>query len=317
MDLRRVSLGIFTVGCALVAPLAHATYKNESEFANNGSIAQILESNINQFLMPKEVQQIGNAIYNEGVQYGALGQEVTSSNPQDNFVSKHESGYCSPNIQAEAKGFACQSKTGQLSNDVLTKEETAQYLEMGDVRTSVLLEPVIYNQALDYAAQNYIRNVTMPFPTQVFANYISNPETFSKNSKQRSAFADYLSNHALLSVVRYALDEMYAMRVPGSILGGTAKDGAPAAQSIMQIMENEATRRFVDSNYVTFLNDTANTLQIDILRDMAAMQAFDLWLQYQNYRQNERIAALLSALVSVNAKGSIAGSVAAVQGIPR
>lgn len=308
MVLRKLYLSLFTASCVLIAPFAHASYKNESEFASNGSIAKVLEDNINKFLMPKEVQQLGNAIYNEGIQYGALGQEVTSSNPQDNFVAKHESGYCSPNIKAELTGFACQSKAGQLGGD----NDTAQFLEMGDVRTSLLLEPLVYNQALDYSAQNYIRNITMPFPSQIFANFISNPETFAKNSKQRGAFAEFLANHALLSVARYALDEMYAMRVPGSILGGTAASGDASSQSIMQVMETEATRRYNDPNYVTFLNDPT-TLQLDILRDMAAMQAFDLWLQYQNYRQNERIAALLAGMLAMDAKGSITGSIATAQ----
>ncbi len=308
MDLRKVCLGVVTFSFALAAPIAHASYKNVSEFASNGSIAQILEDNINQFLMPKEVQQLGNAIYNEGVQYGALGQEITSSNPQDSFVSKHQSGYCSPNIVAEAKGFTCQSKAGQLNNDSVT----AQFLEMGDVRTSVLIEPLIYNQALDYAAQNYIRNVIMPFPSSTFANYISNPDSFAKNTTQRKAYAEYLGNHAILSAARYALDEIYSMRVPGNIMGGSAGASATANKSVMQVMEDESTRRFSDPNYVAFLNDAA-TAQIDILRDMAAMQAFELWMQYNTYKQNERIAALLAASLAQNARGAVSGSVTAAQ----
>lgn len=299
MNLCRV--GIIILGLAVLP--VYADYKNESEFANNGSIAQILENNINQFLMPKEVQQIGNAIYNEGIVYGALGQEITSSSPQTDFVTKHQYGYCSPSISVEVSGFQCSSQAGNLNNDTAT----AQYLEMGDVRTSVLLEPLVYNQALDYAAQNYIRNITMPFPTKLFADYISNPETFSKNARQKTAYAEYLANHAFLSVGRYALDAMYASRVPGAMIGGTAASGDAATKSLLEIMETESSRRFNDPNYVSFLKDE-NTEEKDILRDIAAMNAFNLWMQYQNYRQNERIAALLAASVSNTAKGSLEGA---------
>lgn len=283
----------FTLSLLTYLPVASADYVSESEFATNGSIAQVLENNLENYLLPYEVQQIGNSVYNVGKNYGALGQEMTSSTPQMDFVSKHISGYCSPNISVEASGFSCSGQAGNLNNDT----QSAQLLEMGDIRTSVLLEPTMYTQVVDIAAQNFIRNITMPFPTDTFANYITNP-AFAKNSAQRRNYAAYLANQALLGVARYALDEMYGMRVQGSTLQAS---GNAAGQSIMNIMQNEATRRFTDPNYAgsasSFLNNT-NTQQIDILRDIAAMHAFQLWMNYQSYRQNERIAALLSAMLS-------------------
>lgn len=303
MDLRKVLCSVLTVGLSTICSVSYADYKNQSEFGNNGSIAQVLEDSINKFMMPLEVQQIGNAVYNVGIVYGALGQEITSSNPQYDFVSKHQSGYCSPNISVEKDGFQCVSQSGNLNNDATS----AQFLEMGDIRTSVLLEPIVYTDVLSYAAQNYIRNITLPFPSASFANYISNPSTFSKNSTQRTAYANFMANQALLSVARYALDEMYSMRVSGTTMG--ASGNAASNQSILSIMETESSRRFSDPNYVAFLKDPT-TLQVDFLREIAAMQAFDLWMQYQNYRQNERIAALLAASLSLNASGAISGNIA-------
>lgn len=304
MDLRRICCSLTTICFSTFISCTYADYKNISEFTTNGTIAEILEGSINKFMMPLEVQQIGNAVYNEGITYGALGQEITSSNPQYDFVSKHQNGYCSPNIKIEKNNFQCTSQASNLGND----NTSAQYLEMGDIRTSVLLEPLVYTDVLNYAAQNYIRNVTMPFPNQVFANYISDPSTFAKSTTQRTAFATYMSNQALLSVARYALDEMYSMRVSGKTIGGSAASGDSSLESIMSIMTKEATRRFGDANYASFLN-SADTTDLDILRDMAAMQAFDLWLQYQNYRQNERIAAVLSGMLASNAATLINGTI--------
>lgn len=304
--LHKISTTVAIIGFLAYLPPSHADYTTETEFAANGSVAQILEGALNQYLMPFEVQQIGNAVYNVGQNYGALGQELTSSTPQMDFVSKHITGYCSPNISLEKQFFQCTSKASEIGNDTVS----AQFLEMGDIRASVLLEPSLYTPILALTAQNFIRNITMPFPSLTFANYISNPTTFAKNTSQRTGFANHLAGNALLSVARYALDEMYGMRIPGSTIGGTASSGAAAGQSIMQVMENEATRRFTDPNYVAFLTNTS-TDQTALLREIAAMHAFGLWMDYQNYKQNERIAALLSATLANTAGSFITGRAAA------
>lgn len=302
--------GIITLGLVAFLPVAHADYVNESEFANNGQAAQVLEAAIDQYLRPIEVQQIGNAVYNSAENYSFINMGTTnpSSSPQIDFVTQHTTVYCSPNVPNEKNAFNC---TGQSQN---TDSTTAQLLEMGDLRPSVLLEPTAYNnQALWWAAHNYIRNVTMPFPTPTFANFISKPETFANNASQRRAYANYMANQSLLSVARYALDEMFGMRIPGNSMGGNA--GNAGTLSIMQVMENEASRRFMDPNYAgsanSFLN-AASTTQVDILRDMAAMQAFDLWMKYQTYKQNERIAALLSAMLAKDIGTALSGSTAAI-----
>ncbi len=124
----------------------------------------------------------------------------------------------------------------------------------------------------------------------------------------------YMGNQALLSVARYALDEMFGMRLSGNYLNNPGS-GTANSNSIMQIMENEATRRFGDTNYsgssTSFLGSTSTT-ETDMIRDMAAMQAFQLWMEYQSYRQNERIAALLSAILANSAYQNMQGNVATI-----
>ncbi len=295
------SLKVLFISTCFYLPIVHADYLNEQEFAANGTIAKSLESSLNAYLMPFEVQQFGNSVYNAGTNYGALGNEITSSSPQMDFVTKHIEGYCSPSIKNEQEGFSCAGQLANLKMDLVS----AQFLEMGDIRTSVLLEPTVYTPVINLAAQNFIRNITMPFPTQIYANYISNPNKFSSNVTQRKAYANYLASQALLGVARYAMDEMYGMRVAGSVIGAT--DSA-ASQSILSIMENEASRRFIEPAYAAFLADTKNTDQTAMVRDMAAMQAFQLWMHYQSYKQNERIAVLLSAILANSVGSSISQS---------
>lgn len=292
------SLKVIFISTCFYLPVAHADYLNEQEFGQNGSIAKSLETNLNNYLMPFEVQQFGHSVYNAGTDYGALGNEITSSSPQMDFVTKHVQGYCSPNIKIEKDGFSCTGQTANLDNDAVS----AQFLEMGDVRTSVLLEPNVYTPVVDLAARNFIRNITMPFPTQIYANYISNPSKFSSNVTQRKAYANYLASQALLGVARYAMDEMYGMRVAGSVIGSS---GDAATRSILSVMENEASRRFIEPAYAAFLADTQNTDQTAMVRDLAAMQAFQLWMNYQSYKQNERIAALLAAILANSVGASI------------
>lgn len=295
--LGKIGLTCATLSLMAYLPVASADYVSQQEFAANGSVAQTLENSIDNYLLPYEVQQIGNAVYNAGKSYGALGNEITSSTPQMDFVSKHISGYCSPNIAVEATAFSCTGQAQNLNNDTYS----AQLLEMGDIRTSVLLDPLTYTTVIDLAAQNFIRNITMPFPTQIFANYITNTATFAKNTVQRRNYATYLANQALLGVARYALDEMYGMRLPGSTLGAS---GNAASKSIMSVMENEASRRFTDPAYASFLT-SPSTDQVALLREIAAMHAFDLWMQYQTYRQNERMTAILSAMLSTTVNTTI------------
>jgi hypothetical protein len=305
--LGKVGLSCLAIGLVTYMPVAQADYVSESEFAANGSIALTLETNLDNYLMPYEVQQIGNSVYNVGTNYGALGNEITSSTPQMDFVTKHITGYCSPNITTEAQAFSCNGQAGNLNGDTVS----AQFLEMGDIRTSVLLEPLAYTQVIDLAARNFIRNITMPFPTQLYANYVTG-QNFSTNAAQRKNYAIYMANQALLGVARYAMDEMYGMRTLGSNMQAT---GSAASSSIMTVMENEATRRFTDPNYAgnanSFLNNV-NTTQQQVLVDMAAMQAFQLWLDYQSYRQNERIASLLAAILANNVSTTISQNANAI-----
>lgn len=174
---------------------------------------------------------------------------------------------------------------------------------MGDVRTSVLLEPLAYTQSIYYAAQNFIRNITMPFPVSTYSNYISNPATFTKNASQMKNYANNMAQQALLGVARYAMDEMYGMRITGGELG-LGNNQAVAAQSLMSMMEYEATRRFEDPNYAGWITGASTTAN-NLLADLAAMQAFSLWMDYYAYRQNERIAMLLSAILSGSVNNTI------------
>lgn len=266
-------------GLVLLAavPLANA---DNSQFISNGSAASSLETAINDFLLSKSVQDFGFSIYQQGRNDG----EFVSSSPDMDFVSKHGQVYCSVNIAAEKSGFSCKPLSG-------VSPEDAKLLEMGDINFSTLLEPAVYTKNIDAAAQNLIRNIINPFPTSKFKDYLSSAG-FIDNGKMKGEYAQYMANQAILGVALYSMNEMYGMRVSGETLGITS---SPAkTSSMLSVMENEATRRFETGDFAAFLAD-ANTDQLAIAKEMAAMQAFALWMDYQKFRQNERIEALLAA----------------------
>ncbi len=131
-----------------------------------------------------EVQQIGSSVYNAAESYSnnSLGATNPTSTPQLDFVTKHKSTYCGSGLTIEQQNFQCSTPNSDAA--------TAQLLEMGDIRLSVLLEPLAFtNNYQWWAAHDYIRNITMPFPTMVYANFISNPSTFNSNTSQEKAYA--------------------------------------------------------------------------------------------------------------------------------
>lgn len=115
---------------------------------------------------------------------------------------------------------------------------------------------------------------------------------------------------ALLSLPNYSLLNMYAMRNPNQESG----------ESAMSLMEREAAWRYTNP---LWFQELAKTPAEGLLRENAHMQAYALMMDYNRYRQLERIEALLAGLLSVNSKfndaldqlGGMMGNLAPNQGM--
>lgn len=239
---------------------------------------------------------IGAGLYQLGLPPAAPGSPAV--NPALNIFNAHfVNGFCDPSSPNEGgNGYNCQSGDPALVN--------------GDIKISTLLTGSAYlNPAQIAAAKAFVSNVIDPFPTSNFQD----PSTMtaakvlaSPNLQQDLAQA--LVREANLSVARQPFMEMINKRtVPQTGASGITPE------SMMQTMEREATQRILNPQWMnTMATAYATALKTNpsqaVQYDMAAMQAYLIWLEFERFKQGERIEALLAALlqqqVALSGKGT-------------
>ena len=77
--------------------------------------------------------------------------------------------------------------------------------------------------------------------------------------------------------------------------------------SIMQTMHDESLRRISDPAWFNTLNNLSGTAPAttnQLLMELLQLEAFKLWMDYNKIQQNERLEALLAALLSAQAASS-------------
>lgn len=275
---------VFVVGLA-IAPIVDAALDSE---ANNGTIVNALQTSIknNMLLLKKEVADISYSAYQQG-----RSSSEDLSDPYTFWFKNHKQYYCSGSSAAEsaASSFGCSSGTSL----------DAKYLEYGHMKATVLLDSLVYSDSVDLAAQDLIRTIINPYPPSKYARIISGNMT----PADTKGYVKYMANQTLLDIALNSLNAMYFMRLSGNDLGV----GAQANSSIMSVMENEATRRFTGSSgdWFAMINDGGFDL-VSTTKESVAMQAFQMWMAYQSYKQNERIELLLTTLLAKTVNNSIA-----------
>lgn len=206
--------------------------------------------------------------------------------PADAMLTRHFSSYCSP-LTSIVPGIA-----GNCPVDPLK--------QFGDVKVSSILTGTAYDSFRAQAAQDFLTNLLSPPAgsgiTNFQANMPINVATITQSPDLKNSFVKALSDEAVLSVVRLPFAEMIAKR--------TVVEGSNISE--MQLMEQQAIQRFMSSGWAANLN----TLQQpqDVAKDQALMQAYQVWMDYQRYRQMERVEALLAVLVLQNFRMSKAAS---------
>ena len=257
-----------------------------SAWAGNGAAVAAIEPTIITYLQAKNVQDLGFSMYQQQPKpvVAVTGPTTTSTDIHQAVVSNHTK-YCSKQLSAESgsTGFVCQPQTGGTAND-------AQYLQMGDVSTYVLLESLVYTPAVMSAAQTVIQKLVNPLPDGKYKGGVQNSST--------QDFAKRLADHATFSVALNSFNEMFGMRTPDTTLGVSGGAG----NSKLSIMQNEASRRFEETDSTNFTavlsNPSSPVTELGALKQLAAMKAFKLWMDYQRFRQGERIEALLATQLS-------------------
>lgn len=239
---------------------------------------------------------IGAGLYQLGLPPAQPGSPAV--NPALNVFNTHfVNGFCDPNSPNEGgNGYNCQSSDPALIN--------------GDIKLSTLLTGSAYlNPAQIAAANAFVSNVIDPFPSSNFQDPTTMTSTKVLGSTNlQQDLAQALVKEANLSVARQPFVEMINKRtVPAAgPLGITS-------ESIMQTMEREATQRILNPQWMnTMATAYATALKTNpsqaVQYDMAEMQAYLIWLEFERYKQGERIEALLAALlqqqVALGGKGT-------------
>jgi hypothetical protein len=201
----------------------------------------------------------------------------TTLSPPDTLITQHLSGYCFSKMEV-----------GQCPTD--------PSLMFGDMKVSSILRGSSYDDVSQAAAQAFLQTLLTPLDNSAVSSFQSyaaiNADMLSKNPTLKQQYVQALSDEALLSVVREAFGVMMAKRTPP-----TAAQGAQAMPSEMALMETEAVNRWMNNSWKTNLA-SLNTEQIQ--RELALIQASQLYMDYQRYQQMERVEALLAVSVLQN-----------------
>ena len=154
------------------------------------------------------------------------------------------------------------------------------------------------NSEAQSAAQQVILNITQPFPGPMspeLSNKLrglagtENPEANlpTLSFPLQVEYVNRVVSESAYSAARAPLYQMLANRLP--------IPDDPAQRSLIDVLEKESSWR---ASSAQWLSDLAVTPKEGILRELAQMEAIRLWLQYQQYRQNEEIQVLLSSMLS-------------------
>lgn len=268
----------------------------------NAKVLNGLMADVSSVLATKNVQDIGFGLYLNGATLSFNGKSVskgTSTNPQSDMVDYHVSTFCSPNIKSEVTGLACQASYGDDSST----------MELGDIKVASLLGPVVYDQLMDVAAQQFIRNLVQPFPSTTWNMMMATKNNGivsedNKDNNKRSAYANALAQQALYDVARYSLNNSYGSRLSNESFNKYSSAVSSSSVSTLSVMQAEAGKWYANADFTSsdYSSDTS------LLQAMAQMQSFQLWMGFQQYKQFERIETLLAAVLANSVNNSVATS---------
>ncbi len=119
----------------------------------------------------------------------------------------------------------------------------------------------------------------------------------SLSGADQEAIVDAIVANAARSASESALSDIVARRTPGT-------DGSgPLTQSVMESMDNYSSQRFTNPAWYTQLSTASDTA---LLREIAHMDAFSIYMQFQQFRVLEQQMAIMATMNSVMANINVA-----------
>ncbi len=180
---------------------------------------------------------------------------------------------------------ACEYKNPGVGNDVLAY---------------FLLDKLGYaNATEENAALQYIINLSNPKPfdfdpAKVYENKEDPSDGITVEGKKYFNMA--FRQQPALTVAQNSLLAIFAER---KRIADVAKDlpiGSNGAASFMEMINFEASRRYANADWSDAMNKLS---QAGILREIANMQALQIYLDVKKYEQSSRMEALMAAQVAL------------------
>lgn len=166
-------------------------------------------------------------------------------------------------------------------------------LQNADIRAENLLARDVYTEKQEEGALAFVKNVVAPIPTQLL------PKGWEKTPAGKEFIAGHMVEQGRNSVAANSFANMMALRKVQPGLG--AKAGLDTADvSLKQLIRAQADGRFLSPQWYKMIGTAQSEHQL--LREINKQMAFQIWLDYQTFEQNERLEAVLATDMAVTAK---------------
>lgn len=215
------------------------------------------------------------------------GQPLPPAKAATQIYQTHTSQFCGPEDLAQGR---C---------------TTLSPVANGDVRADVLLTPPngskSYTPLEAEAAEAFKKNVTNPTPAPNL------PKQMANTPQGKAYYVQQMVANARMSVAQHSLDQIIAEHTKQPGLG--AQMQMPQADaSVLDVIQYEVDRRFSNSGwYIAMATATTDAL----LREVANILAFNVWVDYRRYMQMERVETLLATQLAMEVEQDAAVRLAA------
>lgn len=166
----------------------------------------------------------------------------------------------------------------------------------GDMRNSIFVPNVYTDPKELHLAANFVTNMIIGALNSNVALEMRDASPQDRELPENKAALGqlYLAENRL-GVVRTSFNTMLQYRTPLNLLNDKPSSIGKNNFSIISIMEQEATERFADPKWHELIEDNSQEFA---LKELAKIAAYQNWMDYHKYKQNERIEALLATMVA-------------------
>lgn len=231
--------------------------------AHFGQQIQTIEEDTNQYLEAKEIAGINFGLHIVNFQ----GDVITD--PKIQFLKDYLRISCNKTYE------------GNITDCINANNNTLY----GHLRSTNIFD-LNQNQSQLYLAETVTRAIINPFPDPKLNELFNDKKSFDDSKKQQAA-ADLIANQAPLTLAENTFYNIIAKRNPLQINNQEI--------SMMKLIHDESIRRLSSD----WIDNTKNLSLKHLILELLQIESFKIWMKYNQYTQNERIEALLAALLAI------------------